>query len=115
MADKIQAEKTKPTRRPAPFSFFRSVSKEAYERQNSQYVLGIRLGEAQKIYFCDLSSLSSPTLLKDGATPIVVIDTDDILNSLQKATIRCKSEKENGAAAAIIDANNNPRMVDGKQ
>lgn len=26
----------------------------------------------------------------DGATPIVVIDTDDILQSLQKATLRNK-------------------------
>lgn len=37
----------------------------------------------------------------DGATPIVVIDTDDILLSLQKATLKNKEaqerEKENTA------------------
>lgn len=31
---------------------------------------------------------SSKTQLTDGATPIVMIDTDDILNSLHKATLK---------------------------
>jgi hypothetical protein len=34
--------------------------------------------------------------LMDGATPIVVIDTDDILQSLQKATLKNK-EAQNGS------------------
>ncbi|CAO1325209.1 unnamed protein product [Diamesa tonsa] len=46
------------------FSFTRNVSQEIFERQNS----------IQKLY--------------DGATPIVVLDTDDILSSLHKATLR---------------------------
>ncbi|XP_062552761.1 aromatic-L-amino-acid decarboxylase [Armigeres subalbatus] len=44
------------------FSFTRSVSREMYERQNSR------------------------SQLTDGATPIVIIDTDEILESLQRAT-----------------------------
>lgn len=40
VADELKPEALpKPVRRPAPFSFFRSVSKEVYDRQNSQYVL----------------------------------------------------------------------------
>ncbi|XP_055701578.1 aromatic-L-amino-acid decarboxylase [Phlebotomus papatasi] len=46
----------------ARFSFTRSVSREIYERQ---------------------SSISN---LPDGCTPIIVLETDDILKSLQKAT-----------------------------
>lgn len=53
------------------FSFTRNVSQEIYERQSS----------IQK--------------LMDGATPIVVIDTDDILLSLQRAT------QKNKEAAAL--------------
>lgn len=34
----------------------------------------------------------------DGATPIVVVDTDDILQSLQKATLKNK-EKDTASAA----------------
>ncbi|XP_055608424.1 aromatic-L-amino-acid decarboxylase [Uranotaenia lowii] len=44
------------------FSFTRSVSREIYERQNSR------------------------SQLTDGATPIVIIDTDEILESLQRAS-----------------------------
>lgn len=46
----------------------------------------------------------SPSL-KDGATPIFVMDTNDILESLQKASIKDKSVgKEN---YPTIDGNNN--------
>ncbi|XP_055533927.1 aromatic-L-amino-acid decarboxylase [Wyeomyia smithii] len=46
------------------FSFTRSVSREIYERQNSR------------------------SQLTDGATPIVIIDTDEILQNLQRASSR---------------------------
>lgn len=60
------------------FKSNRNVSQEIYERQ----------GSIQK--------------LMDGATPIVVIDTDDILQSLQKATLKnkekeCASRAQNGS------------------
>lgn len=34
----------------------------------------------------------------DGATPIVVIDTDDILASLQRATQRNKEQEQNNGS-----------------
>lgn len=65
-----------PCKLPSRFSFTRSVSREIYERQ------------------------SSKTQLTDGATPIVVVDTDSILNSLQKATLKLKKK----ASMQIIDS-----------
>lgn len=55
----------------ARFSFTRSVSREIFERQNS------RGG------------------LTDGCTPIIVLDTDEILNGLQRAT-RKNTEAHHG-------------------
>lgn len=46
------------------FSFTRSVSREVFDRQNSR-------GE-----------------LTDGCTPIIVLDTNEIVKSLQKATLK---------------------------
>lgn len=46
------------------FSFTRSVSRDVFERQNSR-------GE-----------------LTDGCTPIIVLDTNEIVKSLQKATLK---------------------------
>lgn len=48
------------------FSFTRSVSREIYERQNSR------------------------SQLTDGATPVVIMDTDEILQSLQRATVSAR-------------------------
>jgi hypothetical protein len=45
--------------------------------------------------------------LTDGATPIVVIDTDDILMSLQKATLK---NKERESAARLPRQQTLPRL-----
>lgn len=76
------------------FSFTRSVSREIYERQNSRYV-----HSSSKCLFDHLNSnfsleMQNRSQLTDGATPIVIIDTDEILETLQRAT------RMNGAAAA---------------
>lgn len=66
------------------FSFTRNVSQELYERQSSMYVSSrFLLNSLIEIFF-------HRQKLMDGATPIVVIDTDDILQSLQRATQKNK-------------------------
>lgn len=61
----------------ARFSFTRSVSKEIFERQAS------RSG------------------LTDGCTPIIVLDTNEILNDLQRATK--KNIEHNNAINKVAD------------
>lgn len=70
------------------FSFTRNVSQELYERQSSMYVA------TRNVFFYfnfnnDFIFINRQKLM-DGATPIVVIDTDDILKSLQRATQKNK-------------------------
>lgn len=61
----------------ARYSFTRTVSREIYERQTSK------------------------TQLTDGATPIVMIDTDGILNSLHKATLNNQRAAQGGGMTSI--------------
>lgn len=93
--DTLSKRETFAKKRPSKFTFTRSVSKEVFERQTSQYVsvptkesfshgypvepCG-RISRVNKSYF-------RPSLT-DGCTPLLVMDTDDILASLNKATRR---------------------------
>lgn len=94
LAPKAAAMKTRPNK-PAAFSFFRSVSKEVYDRQNSQYVwnYGDIVSDSGVIIFC---LRYSPTLM-DGCTPIFVVDTDDIVDSLRKASLQHNNKNNNNS------------------
>lgn len=80
--------------RPAAFSFFRSVSKEVYERQCSQYV---KCPLSRGRFLTKALFLCSPNLM-DGCTPILVMDTNDVVDSLRKASIKHSMDSNNNCS-----------------